>query len=92
MQINGISISPSIPMERTKTAQPVDAPSDEAVLNVSAGSFSSLVQQAGSMPEVRSEVVDAYKSRIAAGQYPSPETISGLVDVIGGSIVQLAQV
>jgi len=43
------------------------------------------------MPEVRSEVVGAYKARIQAEQYPSQEIIAGLTRLIGGGILQLAQ-
>jgi hypothetical protein len=92
MQINGLSTSPVIPVQKTTTSQPAQSPSDQAVLNVSPDTFSSLVQAAGSMPEVRSEVVDAFKARVQSGQYPSPETVNGLVDVIGRSIVKLATV
>jgi hypothetical protein len=92
MQINGLSSSPTVSLRGTKVAQPAQSASDQAVLNQSADSFTSLVVQANSMPQVRSEVVDAYRSRIQAGQYPTPETISGLVDVIGGSVVHLATV
>ncbi len=43
------------------------------------------------MPDVRSEVVDAYRSRIQAGNYPSEDTLAGLTRVIGGGVMQLAQ-
>jgi hypothetical protein len=42
------------------------------------------------MPEVRSDVVDAFKSRIQAGSYPTQDDIAGLTDLIGGGIVQQA--
>ena len=93
MHISGFTTSPipSIPVETSKTSQTSDTTSsDEAVLNVAPDTFSSLVQQAGAMPEVRGELVDAYKSRIASGQYPSQETVSGLADVLGGTIVKQA--
>jgi hypothetical protein len=92
MQINGFSTSPSLPVQRTNMSQPAQEVSDQAVLHVSLDTFSGLVQQAGAMPEVRGEVVDSFKARIQSGQYPSPETVAGLVDVIGGSIVKLASV
>ncbi len=92
MQISGISTSPSVPMEGKSSSRTDQAASDQAVLNVSSDSFLSLVHEAGQMPEVRSEVVDAYKARIQSGAYPAPEVVSGLVDVIGASVVQLAKV
>jgi anti-sigma28 factor (negative regulator of flagellin synthesis) len=91
MQISGLSSSPSLPVERTNTPLTAKAASDQAVLNVSPDSFSRLVQEAGSMPEVRNEVVDAFKARIQSGQYPPQEVVAGLVDVIGGGIVQAAK-
>ena len=64
---------------------------DQAVINFSADSFSSLVKEAGQMPEVRSEVVDAFKTRIQSGEYPSQDVIAGLTDLIGGVVVQQAR-
>ena len=92
MQINGFSTSSSLPVQRTNMSQPAQEVSDQAVLHVSLDTFSGLVQQAGAMPEVRGEVVDSFKARIQSGEYPSPETVAGLVDVIGGGIVKLASV
>ena len=90
MQISSISISQSIPMEKTKSSAAPKQSTDQAVMNRSADSFSSLVQQASQMPEVRSEVVDSFRARIQAGQYPTPETIDSLTDVLGPSIVKMA--
>ncbi len=42
------------------------------------------------MPDVRSELVDSFKSRIQSGQYPSSETMDALTDVIGNGIVKMA--
>jgi hypothetical protein len=61
------------------------------VINFSPDTFSSLVQEANQMPEVRSEVVDSFKARIQSGEYPSQDVIEGLTDLIGGSIVQQAK-
>jgi hypothetical protein len=91
MQITGISTSPSPPVEKPKSSQAGKLTLDQAVLNFSANSFSSLVKEAGQAPEVRSEVVDAFKSRLQSGDYPSQETIAGLASLIGGSIVQQAK-
>jgi anti-sigma28 factor (negative regulator of flagellin synthesis) len=91
MQISGISTSLSIPMGKINSSQVSKPARDEAVLNFSTNSFSSMVKQAGQMPEVRSEVVDAFKARIQSGQYPSQDVIAGLTDLIGGAIVQQAR-
>ena len=60
------------------------------MINFSPDSFSSLVSEAGQMPEVRNDVVDSFKSRIASGQYPTQATIAGLTNILGGSILQQA--
>ena len=92
MQISSISTSPSMSVEKTTPSSPVPSEAtDQAVLNFSADSFSSLVKEAGQMPEVRSEVVDAFKARIQAGHYPAQEIIAGLTRLIGGGIVQQAK-
>jgi len=92
MQISGVTISTSIPMPKTSSSSVgKTATDDQAVINFSPDSFSSLVKQAGQMPEVRSEVVDAFKSRIQAGSYPTQDDIAGLTDLIGASIVQQAR-
>ena len=90
MQINGVTSSPSIPMQKASSSQVGKTVTDQAVINFSPDSFSSLVNEAGQMPEVRSELVDAFKSRIQAGSYPTQEDIAGLTDLIGGGIVQQA--
>jgi len=90
MQISSISITTPLPVEKTRLSPSGKAATDQAVINFSPDTFSSLVNEAGQMPEVRSEVVDAYKARIQAGQYPSEDVVSGLTDLIGGSIVHLA--
>jgi anti-sigma28 factor (negative regulator of flagellin synthesis) len=90
MQISGISTSTSIPLEKTKSTQVSKPAQDQAVMNFSADSFSTLVKEAGQMPEVRSDVVDAFKARIQSGEYPSQDVIAGLANVIGGAIVQQA--
>ena len=75
-----------------KTTPSVGKPAvDQAVINFSPGSFSNLVQEAGQFPEVRSELVDSFKSRIQSGAYPSQEDVAGLVNVIGSRVLQLTQ-
>ena len=92
MQISSVTTSPLIPLEKTtNSSSPAKASSsDEAVLNFSPDSFSSLVSQASQMPEVRNDVVESFKARIASGQYPTQNTIAGLAQAIGGSILQQA--
>jgi anti-sigma28 factor (negative regulator of flagellin synthesis) len=91
MQISSISISSSVPMDKSRLSPAGKAATDQAVINFSPDTFSSLVQEANQMPEVRSEVVDSFKARIQSGEYPSQDVIEGLTDLIGGSIVQQAK-
>lgn len=93
MQINSINTSPTVPVTKATTPKApnaVSGNSDHAEFNLSADSFSSLVKQAGQMPEVRTELVDSFKSRIQSGQYPSQDVVKGLSHVIGGGIAMLA--
>jgi len=96
MQISSVTTSQLVsPLAKTSNSSSAanvssSSSSDEAVINFSPDSFSSLVSAAGQMPEVRNDVVESFKSRIAAGQYPSQATIAGLTNVIGGSILQQA--
>jgi Anti-sigma-28 factor, FlgM len=70
------------------TAESHASSSDGVALNFSADTFSSLVKEANAMPEVRSEVVDAYKARIHSGHYPSEDIVAGLTNLMGGAIAQ----
>jgi len=94
MQINSINTSPAVPVNKATTPQATNTvPSnlDHAEFNLSADSFSSLVQQASQMPEVRTELVDAFKSRIQSGQYPSQDVVEGLSQMIGAGVMQAAK-
>jgi hypothetical protein len=93
MQISGFSNSPSLPVGKTTSSSPQAGKpaTDQAVIDFSADTFSSLVKEAAQMPEVRSEVVDAFKARIQSGDYPSQETLAGLTNLIGGGILQQAK-
>lgn len=96
MQISGLSSSSTYSIQRTSTPQngaaaEQPAAADQAFISSSGDLFSSLVKQAGQMPEVRSDVVDSFKARIAAGQYPTQEHIDNLVDAIGGGVLKLAE-
>jgi anti-sigma28 factor (negative regulator of flagellin synthesis) len=97
MQISSFSISSSSvsPLKASTTPAPAAASAStqesEANFTTSADSFSSLVAQANAMPDVRSELVDSFKARIASGQYPTANTLNDLTDTIGSSILQMAQ-
>jgi anti-sigma28 factor (negative regulator of flagellin synthesis) len=91
MTISNLTTSTILPMQRTTASPATEATApaqDQAVLNMSAGTFSSLVQAANSMPEVRPDVVETYQARIAAGHYPAQEVIAGLTKLVGGAIMQ----
>jgi len=90
MQIDGISHS--LPVAYTKPAsspQGSPAAGDRVSISTSGDSFSDLVSQVSQMPEVRSEVVDAYKVRIQAG-YPGPLDVEGLANLMGPTWTRLA--
>jgi hypothetical protein len=91
MQITGLSTTTPIPMAKTTSSPVGKSAVDQAVIKFSGDTFSSLVQEAGQMPDVRSELVESFKARIQSGAYPSQDDISGLVNVIGGSILQQAR-
>ena len=91
--ISGLSSTNPIgytPSASRPPAQPDD--NDQVSMSISADTFSSLVQEAGQMPDVRSELVDAFKSRIQSGAYPSQDTVDGLVDKMGAAWLQSAGV
>jgi hypothetical protein len=91
MQIDSITSSGAFSLERTTSSPVQNTSSDQVMINTSPDSFSSLVNQAGQMPEVRSELVDAYKAKVQGGHYPSQDIVAGLIHLIGGSIVKAAQ-
>ncbi len=81
MEINRRSSSsgPSSPAERAafdQTANPEEA-----------NFVSDLSREAGEFPEVRSEVVDAFKARIRVGGYPTRDTLAALASLIGFMIL-----
>ena len=93
MQISSSSIyisTTSLPAGKTKSSSAAKPPTDEAVMNNSADSFSGLVKQAGQFPEVRTDLVESFRARIQAGQYPSEDTMDNLTDVLGPSILKMA--
>jgi hypothetical protein len=92
MTISGISSTGSIAYGQAAARTPAEPPTgDQVSMSLSGDTFSSLVSEAGQMPDVRGEVVDAYKSRIQSGDYPTPETLNGLSDYIGDHWSQFAE-
>ena len=85
--ISGITSTAALaymPPGSSRTSAPA-ATGDQVAMSLSPETFSSLVQDAGSMPEVRGEVVDAYKAQVQTGHYPAQEVIDGLIDLMGGA-------
>lgn len=92
MMISGISPTASLSYlqagARSIAPQPAE---DQVSMSLSPETFSSLVSDASSMPEVRSELVDAYKSQVTAGHYPTQDTLDSLVDLMGGTWAKSAR-
>jgi len=88
--INSLASLAYVPAGSTRTPAPEPA-SDQVSMSLSSDTFASLVSDASAMPEVRGEVVDAYKSQVQSGQYPAPEVLDGLVDLMGGTWAQSAR-
>jgi hypothetical protein len=88
MQINSaISVS-FVPMTTTSTgvtqSSAPAADSEQPTLQITSPTFTALVQEAASYPEVRSEVVAAYAAQVASGHYPPVDVISGLANLLSG--------
>jgi hypothetical protein len=90
MTISGISSSSSMAYGPSTVRAQAQPAGDQVSMSFSADTFSSLVNEAGQMPDVRGEVVDAFKARIQSGQYPSPQTLDGVADVMGDHWPQFA--
>ncbi len=91
MQIGSITSSGAFSLERTMSSPAQNTSSDQVMINTSPDTFSSLVNEAGQMPEVRSDLVDAYKAKVQSGNYPPEDIVAGLIHLIGGNIVKAAQ-
>jgi anti-sigma28 factor (negative regulator of flagellin synthesis) len=89
MMISGISSSSSVAFGQPTARAQAQPAGDQVSMSLSADTFSNLVSEAGQMPDVRGEVVDAFKARIQSGEYPSPQTLDGLADVMGDHWSQL---
>jgi hypothetical protein len=92
MMISGFSSLASISFSplpaRPQTAA---ASGDRLAMSLSADTFSSLVREAGQMPEVRSSVISSFKSRIQAGRYPTDSTLDRLTSLMGGTWARQAR-
>ncbi len=82
--ISSLAASAYVPAASSRPAASQPA-GDQVAMSLSPDTFSSLVQEAGAMPEVRGELVDAFKSQVQSGSYPSQDTLDGLVDLMGGT-------
>ena len=91
MQINSVTSSAPLSYVKAPVASPAPAPGDQVSISLSPGTFSSLVQQANQTPEVRSDAVEAYKSRVQAGHYPAQDVIEGLINLMGGKWAAMAK-
>src|SRR5579871_257085 len=82
MTITGLSLPTPVTPATNGTRPAASTPShdDQVAMSISADTFSSFVQEAGQVPDVRSELVDMFKSRIQSGGYPTSETLDGLTD------------
>ncbi len=87
MQINSATTIPFVPVTTgtsgTRSSSPATATA-QSPLQLTSPTFSSMVEEAKSYPEVRSEVVAAYKAQVASGHYPPAVVISGLADLLSG--------
>ena len=89
MQINSAITVSFVPMTTTgngvtqSTATTADT--EQPALQITSPTFSALVEEAKSYPEVRSEVVAAYAAQVASGHYPPVDVISGLANLLSGT-------
>ena len=89
MQINSAITEPFVQVSTdtglTKSAATTTGGSEESTLQLTSPTFSSLVTEAKSYPEVRSHVVAAYAAQVATGHYPPASVISGLANLLSGT-------
>ncbi len=91
MQINSaitvpfVQVSTDTSTSVTKAADTTSGGPEEATLQITSPTFSALVEEAKTYPEVRSHVVAAYAAQVASGHYPPASVISGLADLLSGS-------
>jgi hypothetical protein len=89
MQINSAITLPFVPVSTTDasvaTSSASAQTSEAPALQITSPTFSALVDEAKSYPEVRSRVVAAYASQIASGHYPPVDVIARLADLLSDS-------
>ena len=89
MQINTAITVPFVQVSTdtsvTKSAATTTGGSEESTLQITSPTFSYLVEEAKTYPEVRSHVVAAYAAQVASGHYPPSSVISGLAGLLSGS-------
>jgi hypothetical protein len=89
MQINSAITVPLVQVSTdtsvTKSAATTTGGSEETTLQITSPTFSSLVEEAKTYPEVRSHVVAAYTAQVASGHYPPASVISGLANLLSGT-------
>jgi len=85
MTIRRVSIPRTLAGAQSVSRPPAPPARGRVPVSLSPETCSSLVTQASQMPEVRNELVEAYKSRIQSGAYPTQETVDRLVDLMGGT-------
>jgi hypothetical protein len=73
-----------LPATSSRSSAPQPA-GDQVAMSLSPDTFAGLVRDAGNMPDVRGDVVAAYKSQIQSGNYPTEDDLDGLVDLMGGT-------
>ncbi len=91
--ISGITSAASlayVPIASSRSSTPSPS-SDQLAMSLSPDTFAGLVSDASSMPEVRGEVVDAFKAQVQSGQYPGSDVLDGLVDLMGSTWAKNAQ-
>jgi anti-sigma28 factor (negative regulator of flagellin synthesis) len=91
MTITGVSTAGSITYTPSVSRPQAQPAGDQVSMSLSPDTYSSLVTEASQMPDVRGEVVDAFKARIQSGDYPTSDTLDGLVDRMGGTWAANAQ-
>lgn len=88
MQINSAITVPFVPASTGTSVTKSSTSStdhEQSALQITSPTFSSLVNEAKSYPEVRSEVVAAYATQVASGHYPPASVISGLANLLSNS-------
>ena len=91
MQINSAITVPFLQVSSTdtgvtKSAATTSGGSEEPLMQITSPTFSALVEEAKTYPEIRSHVVAAYAAQVASGHYPPTSVISALANLLSGTI------